>query len=407
MADKSKIAKKAVKAVKKKAVAKAARTVERKAFRMKGWLLGLVLIVAGAGGAFTFVPEEKVPEQLEPLHSTLLAWRNTAVAKVAPDTSRYDDTAVIEIPGRTPIKLYFAPSPNIKQGLCDFIAGAKSTIDICIFDLDLNEVAKALIAAKARKVSVRVVTDEDNAMMDAVEKLRNAGIRVVPDGRAALMHNKFVIADAKNIWTGSYNFTINGTRKNDNNAVVIESPRIAACYQEKFNEYFNGKFGKKASLKTFGGSESFGELALRTAFSPSDGVRNLLLDELSAARKSIRVMAFSFTDQQIADKLAECAKKGIHVECLFDYGQANSKFSRSSYLRGCGIKIAMSPNRSGKMHHKVIIIDDETVITGSYNYSKNAEVSNDENILIMKNAKIASRYVKEFKRCWRGTKGYM
>ena len=113
------------------------------------------------------------------------------------------------------------------------------------------------------------------------------------------------------------------------------------------------------------------------------------------------------TDQQIADKLAEQAKKGIHVECLFDYGQANSKFSRSSYLRGCGIKIAMSPNRSGKMHHKVIIIDDETVITGSYNYSKNAEVSNDENILVVKNAKIASRYVKEFKRCWKGTKGYM
>ena len=76
-------------------------------------------------------------------------------------------------------------------------------------------------------------------------------------------------------------------------------------------------------------------------------------------------------------------------------------------LCGCGIKIAMSPNRSGKMHHKVIIIDDETVITGSYNYSKNAENSNDENILIIKNAKIASRYFKEFKRCWRGTKGYM
>lgn len=407
MADKKKIAKKITNTVKRKAVGKAVGAVERKAFRMKGWLLTLILAAVCAGGAFTFVPEEKVPESLEPVHSTLLSLRNTAVAKVAPDVSRFDDTAVIEIPGRTPIKLYFAPSPNIKQGLCDFISSAKSTVDLCIFDLDLNEVADALIAAKARKVAVRVVTDEDNAMMHAVERLRKAGIQVVPDGRAALMHNKFVIADAKNIWTGSYNFTVNGTRKNDNNAVVVESPRIAACYQEKFNEYFNGRFGKKANLKTFGGSESSGELALRTAFSPADGVRKLLLEELSAARKKVLVMAFSFTDQEIADKLADLAKKGVQVECLFDYGQANSKFSRSSYLRGCGVKIAMSPNRSGKMHHKVIIIDDETVITGSYNYSKNAEVSNDENILILKNAKIASRYVKEFKRCWRGTKGYL
>ena len=407
MADKKKIAKKIVNAAKNRAVGKTARVIEKKAFRMKGWLFLILVLAVGLGGAFTFVPEEKVPESLEPVHTTLLALRNTAVAKVAPDVSRYDDTAVIEIPGRTPIKLYFAPSPNIKQGLCDFIASAKSTIDLCIFDLDLNEVANALIAAKNRKVAVRVVTDEDNAMMDAVEKLRNAGIHVVPDGRAALMHNKFVIADAKNIWTGSYNFTVNGTRKNDNNAIVVESPRIAACYQEKFNEYFSGHFGKSAKRKTFGGSESSGEIALRTAFSPADGVRKLLLEELSSARKSIRIMAFSFTDQEIADKLAELAKKGIHVECLFDYGQANSKFSRSSYLRGCGIRIAMSPNRSGKMHHKVIIIDDETVITGSYNYSKNAEVSNDENILVIKNDKIASRYVKEFKRCWKGTKGYM
>ena len=59
------------------------------------------------------------------------------------------------------------------------------------------------------------------------------------------------------------------------------------------------------------------------------------------------------------------------------------------------------------MHHKVIIIDDETVITGSYNFSRNAERSNDENILIIKNKEIAREFNREFRRCWRGTKGYL
>ena len=58
------------------------------------------------------------------------------------------------------------------------------------------------------------------------------------------------------------------------------------------------------------------------------------------------------------------------------------------------------------MHHKVILIDGETVITGSYNFSKNAETSNDENILILKNREIAGAFLREFRRCWTGIKGY-
>ena len=168
-----------------------------------------------------------------------------------------------------------------------------------------------------------------------------------------------------------------------------------------------GKFGPKARQKTFRGRVVLGKMPVIAAFSPADGVRNILLDELSHAKNSVKLMAFSFTDQEIANCLGDLAKKGVSVKCLFDYGQANSKYSQDSYLRGCGVKIKLSPNRSGKMHHKVIIIDGETVITGSYNYSKNAERNNDENILILKNREIAANYIKEFKRCWKGTKGYL
>ena len=66
----------------------------------------------------------------------------------------------------------------------------------------------------------------------------------------------------------------------------------------------------------------------------------------------------------------------------------------------------ISPNSKGKMHHKVITIDEDTVITGSYNFSDNAEKGNDENIIIIRNVELAKLYNKEFKRCLNGTKGY-
>ncbi len=91
------------------------------------------------------------------------------------------------------------------------------------------------------------------------------------------------------------------------------------------------------------------------------------------------------------------------------------KISEAAAASGCHLEtiryyervgLIPSPNRTGKMHHKVIIIDNKTVITGSYNYSRNAEELNDENIVILRCPAIAHYYTKEFKRCISGTKGY-
>lgn len=380
------------------------RTLSR---RLKIWAAGAALALCGAGFLFTFVPEERVPALLEPVHTDLLRTRNTAIAKYLPGISRYEDTAQIQIPGTSPIRLYFAPSQNIRKGLCEFIDSAKESVDLCIYDLDLREVAHSLTEAKKRGVAVQVVTDEDNVMLDAVESLKKAGIPVIPDNRPAIMHNKFVVVDSKYVWTGSFNFTVNGMRKNDNNALILESPQIAACYRSKFREYCSGRFGPKARQKTVGGRVLIGgTMPVIAAFSPADGIEKLLLEELSKAKKEVRIMAFSFTSQKIADELIRLKEKGVSVRCLFDRGQAAGKFSRDEYLEERGIRICRAPNRSGKMHHKVILIDDETVITGSYNFSKNAETSNDENILILKNRDLARKFRQEFRRCWRGTKGY-
>ena len=266
--------------------------------------------------------------------------------------------------------------------------------------------ADALIQAKSRGVSVKVVTDTDNYALNAVRRLLEAGIEVVPDNRKSIMHNKFVIVDAHYVWTGSFNFTDNCAGRNDNNALILESPELAAGYIAKFDEYWDGKFSVQAKQRSVNTRVKAGSIPIQYAFSPSDGIRNIILEELSQAQKSVDVMAFSFTNNDLALKLAELIRRGVRVRCVFDNGQAGSKYSRKSYLRKAGALVYPSPNRTGKMHHKVIIIDNKTVITGSYNYSRNAEELNDENIVILRCPAIAHYYTKEFKRCISGTKGY-
>lgn len=366
----------------------------------------MVFLLLAASFGSTFVPEESVPEPLRNIHASLLATRNGLIAKSGLPISRYEDAFQLENPGSAPVKLYFAPSPGISRSLCEFIDSARDSLDVCIYDLDLEDAAGALIRAYQRNLKVRVITDDSNADLAAVKALEKAGIPVRNDNRASLMHNKFMVADATRVWTGSFNFTSNGALKNDNNVLALESPALANAYMEKFDEYWSGKFSFEASLVTREPKLLVGKIPVEVAFSPSDRVRKKILEELDFVKERLDIMAFSLTSDEIAGKLKDLAKRGVEIRCLLDASTTGSAFSKDQYLKGLGVKVRISPNTSGKMHHKVMILDGETVLTGSYNFSNNAEKYNDENILILRSPALAKKYEEEFRRCWMGTKGY-
>ncbi len=373
---------------------------------MKLIVLSVVALALLADIAFSFMPHRSVPEALKPLHNQVLAFRNSAIAKTGLPISRYDDSAVIPSQGGAPLKVYFAPSPKISTALDEFILSAKKTLSVCAYDIDLPDAANAIIEAYRHGVAVRVVTDSDNFKTPETQSIVRAGIQVRQDRKPSIMHNKFVVVDGAKVWTGSYNFTKNCSYKNDNNAIAIESPELAAAYQAKFEEYWSGLFSQDAPRTSAKPDTLDGSIPITAMFSPSDGIQHRLLQELTQARYSVDMMAISFTSEEIASKLKSLAASGVKVRCLFDGSQAESKFSKDDALRKAGIKVRISPNHSGRMHHKVIIIDSDTVITGSYNFSKNAEFNNDENILIIRSATAAGVYEEEFERCWDGTKGY-
>ena len=108
-------------------------------------------------------------------------------------------------------------------------------------------------------------------------------------------------------------------------------------------------------------------------------------------------MSFSFTNDGIADALI--GKEGLDIRGIFDTAQSSNKFSQFNRLKEFGMNIKKDKSKY-KMHHKVFIIDNETVATGSFNPTSSADTKNDENLLIMHDKRIADAFLKEFDYLW-------
>jgi len=129
----------------------------------------------------------------------------------------------------------------------DAIYAAQSSIDIAMYNLNLREVEQALRDAHKRGVNVRLVVESDALDGWVPQSLKSSGIPVVSDGRESLMHNKFMVIDKHQVWTGSLNLTENGVIEDRNNLVRVDSPSIAEYYTQEFEEMFTaGEFGNNS-----------------------------------------------------------------------------------------------------------------------------------------------------------------
>lgn len=287
--------------------------------------------------------------------------------------------------------------------LADALDRARNTIDLAAYDLDSEVIGVALMQAHSRGVRVRIVVESDNILEPIIGEIEEAGIPVLGDRREALMHHKFAIIDGRELWTGSMNFTANGAYRNANNLIALQSQRVAADYRREFEEMFiDDQFGVSSETDTPYPTVMIGGSKIEVYFSPEDGVEEALMELISEASHSITFMAFAFTSDPISASLLDAALRGVEVRGVMDSSLAKGQGSEFSRLREAGLDVRLD-QAAGKMHHKVIIIDEQTVVTGSYNFSKSAEERNDENVLIIYDAEIASLYLAEFERVFGGS----
>jgi phosphatidylserine/phosphatidylglycerophosphate/cardiolipin synthase-like enzyme len=307
-------------------------------------------------------------------------------------------------------EVYFTnPGENenfIAANLIELINNAKYRIHIASFEFDLDEVAEALLAAHARGVEVIWVTDDEHGWEADDEPghgqftmLLDAGIEVVIDDRAGLMHNKFWIFDDQIVWTGSTNITKNGTLRNNNNVIIIKSAELAAIYEQEFQEMLSGLFGVRSPSPIEDQFIMVGETPILIFFAAEDDVAPAYVRLIESAEIQIRFMAFSFTHDDIGAAVLERAKAGIDTAGIFEARGSETEYSELTSLFCNGVMVRQDGNPYA-FHHKVFIIDESIVVTGSYNFSANADERNDENVLIIYDPAIAELYLEEFDRRW-------
>ncbi len=287
------------------------------------------------------------------------------------------------------------------EQLVDAIDAARLSVDVAAYDLNLYAVRDALLEAQERGVQVRMVVENDNFAGEQIQRLAAAGIPIVIGTASDFMHNKFVIIDRYQVWTGSMNYTLSDAYGNRNNLIALSSTRLAQNYGSEFNEMFlRRRFGPSSPADTPFPRLDIGEHIVETYFSPEDETIGHLLALVNSAEESVYFLAFSLTSDELAAALIAADARGVEVRGVLDAGQAASnQGGEYAALRAAGIGVRLD-GEVGSMHNKILIIDGEIVVTGSYNFSANAEDNNDENTLIIHDADLAREFTAEFWRIW-------
>jgi phosphatidylserine/phosphatidylglycerophosphate/cardiolipin synthase-like enzyme len=132
-------------------------------------------------------------------------------------------------------------------------------------------------------------------------------------------------------------------------------------------------------------------------FSPNGGCTEAIVKEINSAKSEVYVQAYSFTSAPIAKVLVNAHKRGLKVEVILDKSQKGERYTEATFLTNAGIPTYIDSIHA-IAHNKIMVIDKETVITGSFNFTKAAEEKNAENLLILKSKELASLYLTNWSK---------
>ncbi|KAJ6645034.1 Phospholipase D [Pseudolycoriella hygida] len=135
--------------------------------------------------------------------------------------------------------------------------------------------------------------------------------------------------------------------------------------------------------------------SINVCFTPPAGCGSLIAKEISKAKDSIYVQAFGLTSKKIVEQLIQAKQNGVQVQVLLDRSNLHDKYSKMSELKRAGIEVFID-KVPGIAHNKVMIIDKNKVITGSFNFTNAADNKNAENVLLIENKDIADTYLRSW-----------
>ena len=303
---------------------------------------------------------------------------------------------------------------DMNDTVAAWIMSAQHTLDVAAYNFNDQTLEDAFEVAANNGVEIRWIYEGQNANVG----LNNLPASIVThprtDGEGSGMHNKFIVGDVDYpesafVLTGSTNLTTGNLVQDLNNAIVFEDQSLARAYTIEFNEMWgsdgmtpdaaNAKFGPDKTWNTpvdflIGGSP------VELYFSPSDGTTNAIRQEIEAADSEFEFALLAFTRDDLGDAIAALGQS-FFVNPIGAIEQINTTGSEYDNLLANGVQV-YPHNISNDLHHKYAIVDhaspanDPVVITGSHNWSSSAENVNDENTVIVHDARVANLYHQEF-----------
>ena len=291
------------------------------------------------------------------------------------------------------------------------------------------------------------ITSAEISQRDSLAIVQDAQIPWIDDTAdgskgSRLMHHKFVVVDHRFVIITSANFTLSDTSGdftnssslgNANNLLKVDSPELAKLITEEFNimwgERVGGKLDSKFGLqKTLRKSQTItlNNSKITVNFSPIsptepwvDSANGLISKTLSASKKTVDLALFVFSDQQLANILEERHDQNVQVRALIEPQFAYRSYSEALDMMGfalsenCKYEVDNHPwknpistvgvpilAKGDLLHHKFAVIDNQTVITGSHNWSEAANNGNDEILVVIENPTVAAHYQREFDRLY-------
>lgn len=138
------------------------------------------------------------------------------------------------------IGVFFSPNGGCENQILQWINRANQSLHILIYSFTLDSIGDALIEAHNRRIKVEVVFEvRQISQYSEYQRLRLAGLSVRNDTNSQSMHNKVMIIDESYIATGSFNWSTNGEKNNNENLIIIKSDYLSGVYEEEFNKIWN------------------------------------------------------------------------------------------------------------------------------------------------------------------------
>ncbi|MCD6407601.1 hypothetical protein J7L87_00945 [bacterium] len=277
------------------------------------------------------------------------------------------------------ILVFFTPSQKAEKIFKEKIKNAEKSIYISSYSLSSPFLINLL--QKKKNIEVRIIVEKNT------KSLNWKNLKFHIHNQYPIFHSKFIVIDKKYLFIGSLNYTESGFHNDRNDVVFVENEKLAEFFHQKFLSLWNGEKS----------SQFYRDDLFEVYFAPEYNCEKVIIEKIKKANISIKFALFSFTSDNIAKAIIRRKLAGVKVNGIIDTNQIHNSVFYILKNFGCRIKRS---NLAALLHFKFFIIDDKTVITGSYNPTLSAK-RNIELVFIIKKKEIAEKYRREWKKLWK------